>query len=305
MARKRLSYQKKKQRYGYVFILPWIIGFLMFFARPVIESIYFSFSQVRMTDQGTFTATYVGFRNYLYLLLEDPNYLRRLTTTLTDLAYEVPIILVYSLFIAVILSQPFRGRTFFRAVFFLPVIVASGVVMLILKNEVFSGGGLGGAAQNVYLFQSSGLEDILRQANIPNNIVSFLTDIVNRIFTLTWKSGVQILLFLASLQNIPESHYEAAKIEGSSAWDTFWKITIPTISPIILLNIVYTLIDTFVEYGTEHSGNQMMHMIYQTAFQELLWHLSAAQAWFYFLIIGLILAIVYRIIGRRVFYLAD
>lgn len=305
MARKRLSYQKKKQRYGYVFILPWIIGFLMFFARPVIESIYFSFSQVRMTDQGTFTATYVGFRNYLYLLLEDPNYLRRLTTTLTDLAYEVPIILVYSLFIAVILSLPFRGRTFFRAVFFLPVIVASGVVMLILKNEVFSGGGLGGAAQNVYLFQSSGLEDILRQANIPNNIVSFLTDIVNRIFTLTWKSGVQILLFLASLQNIPESHYEAAKIEGSSAWDTFWKITIPTISPIILLNIVYTLIDTFVEYGTEHSGNQMMNMIYQTAFQELLWHLSAAQAWFYFLIIGLILAIVYRIIGRRVFYLAD
>lgn len=304
MARKKLSYQKKKQRYGYLFILPWIIGFLMFFARPVVESLYFSFSNVRMTDTGMFSATYAGFRNYLYLLLEDPNYIRRLTTTLSDLAYEVPIILIYSLFIAVILSQPFRGRTFFRAVFFLPVIVASGVVLLILRNEIFSTG-LGGAAQNIYLFQSSGLGDVLRQANVPNSIVTFLTDIVNRIFSLTWKSGVQILLFLAGLQNIPASHYEASKIEGASAWDTFWKITIPTISPIIMLNVVYTLIDTFIAYGTEHTGNQMMHMIYQTAFRELLWHLSAAQAWFYFLIIGIILAVIYLVIGRKVFYLAD
>lgn len=304
MARRRISYERKKQRIGYLFILPWLIGFLMFFARPVVESLLFSTSYVKMSAEGTFQMRPVGLANYAFLLVEDPNYVRILTTTLTNLAYELPIILIYSLFIAVILNQKFRGRTFFRAVFFLPVIVASGVVMVILKNEIFSAG-LSGAASNAYLFQSTGLTEILTQGNVPYKIVNFLSDIVNRIFSLTWKSGVQILLFLAGLQNIPQSSYEASKMEGASAWDTFWKITMPTISPIILLNVVYTMIDTFTEYGTDWTGNQMMFVIYKTAFKDLLWHQSAAQAWFYFLIISLVLGLVYLLFGRKVFYMTD
>ncbi|REE56447.1 ABC-type sugar transport system permease subunit [Paenibacillus taihuensis] len=298
----KFSLEDRRSWAGYVFILPWILGFLAFFARPLVQSFLFSIQDVKMADGG-FTASFVGFDNYNYMLFKDPTFVRSLYTTAVDVLYEVPIITMFSLFIAVILNQKFRGRTFMRAVFFLPVIIASGVVIVLLKGQVFSNSF--STASNVYLFKMTGLQDLLREAGVSNGIVNYFTSTVNRIFSLTWKSGVQILLFLAGLQTISSSLYEASKMEGASGWDTFWKITLPMISPMIMLNIVYTLIDTFTEYGTENTGNTVMNAIYRTGFIDLLFGYSAAMAWIYFALIGAALALVYFIIGRKIFYAVD
>src|SRR5690606_38543849 len=125
-----VSYERKKAWAGYVFILPWIIGFIAFFAKPVIQSILFSLQDVKMAPGG-FTATFVGFDNYSYMLFRDPLFVRQLIQSLENVLYEVPIVIMFSLFIAVILNQSFRGRTFMRAIFFLPVIVTSGVVIVL------------------------------------------------------------------------------------------------------------------------------------------------------------------------------
>lgn len=298
----RLTYEKKKALAGYVFILPWIVGFTAFFAKPVIQSILFSLQDVKMAPGG-FTASFVGFDNYHYMLFKDPLFVRQLYQSLENVLYEVPIIIMFSLFIAVILNQSFRGRTFMRAIFFLPVIVTSGVVIVLLKDQVFSNSF--SLTSNVYLFRTTGFQDILVQAGVHQTIVNYFTDVINRIFSLTWKSGVQILLFLAALKAISPSIYEASKMEGASGWDTFWKITLPMVSPVILLNIVYTIIDTFTEYGTEWTGNTVMSAIYRTGFIDLLFGYSAAMAWMYFVLIGLLLAAVYLTIGRKVFYMAE
>lgn len=298
----KISYERKRSLVGYVFILPWILGFLIFFAKPFIQSFIFTFQDVKMTAKG-FSATYIGLQNYIFALLKDPILVQYISRSLVDVAYGVVIITVYSLFIAVVLNQSFKGRTFYRAVFFLPVIITAGVVLVMLKDEVFST--TFNTTQNVYLFKSTGVRDILIQAGVNYKIVGIFTDVINRIFALSWKSGIQILLFLGGLQTIPPTSYEASKMEGASGWATFWKITIPTISPIIILNIVYTIIDTFTEYGTEYSGNVVMSLIYRTGFIDFLYAYSATQAWIYFAVIAAVLGIAYFLVGKRVFYMVD
>jgi ABC-type sugar transport system permease subunit len=302
LKRKKLSYRDKRAFAGYIFILPWILGFLIFFLKPLIQSLLFSVQDVKMAPDG-FTATFVGLENYKYMLFKDPNFVRHLSDTLRNVIVQVPVITMFSLFIAVILNQKFRGRGLMRAIFFLPVIVTSGVVLVLLKDEVFST--TLNVTQNVYLFKTTGLQEILVQAGVNSSIAGFFTNLINQIFSLTWKSGIQILLFLSGLQTVPPSSYEAAKIEGASGWDIFWKISIPMISPMIILNIVYSIIDTFTEYGTEWTGNTVMSSIYRTGFKDLLFGYSSAMAWIYFALIGLVLGLVYTFIGKKVFYMTE
>lgn len=302
LKRKKPSYQDKRAYAGYIFILPWILGFLIFFLKPLIQSLMFSLQDVKMAPDG-FTATFVGLENYNYMLFRDPNFVRHLYETLMNVVTQVPVITMFSLFIAVILNQKFRGRGVMRAIFFLPVIVTSGVVLVLLKDEVFST--TLNVTQNVYLFKTTGLAEVLVQAGVSGPIAGFFSNLINQIFSLTWKSGLQILLFLSGLQTVPPSSYEAAKMEGASGWDMFWKISIPMISPMIVLNIVYSIIDTFTEYGTEWTGNTVMSSIYRTGFKDLLFGYSSAMAWIYFALIGLVLGLVYRFIGKKVFYMVD
>ncbi len=299
-----LSYEKKKGMSGIIFIMPWIIGFLLFFAKPLIQSLIFTFQKISITHDG-FSTDFVGLDNFKYAFFLDPNFIRHVTSSIGNVFYEVPIIIMFSLFIAIILNQRFRGRVIARAVFFLPVIISSGVLVVLLKNDIF-GNQLGSTA-NVYLFESQGFTDLLLKTGIEPTIVLYFTDIVNRIFDLTWRSGVQILMFLAGLQTIPRSYYEASDIEGATGWDSFWKITVPLVSPIIILNMVYSIIDTFTQYGDtgSNSGNTVVRIIYNTAFAEFNYGYSSAQAWIYFIVIVFILIIVYRIIGRKVFYMVE
>lgn len=288
--------KRRQGRWGYLFILPWLLGFLLFFAQPVFESLYFSLNSLKMSPTG-FETTWVGFDNYAFMLLRDAKFVPLLTGQLLEMAYRVPLVVIMSLFIAVLLNQSFRGRGFFRSVFFLPVIITSGVVYVLLQG-VINANTLTGT-QNAYIFQSRGLAEALTGAGVPGGVVGIISEVVNRVFSILMECGVQILLFLSGLQKIPQSTYEASAIEGASAWDNFWRITLPLSLPIMLLNVIYTIIDSFMAYGTENAGNQVMAAIYQTGFgSQFQFGLSAAMSWLYMLMIALVLLLVFAVLGR-------
>ena len=297
--KRRSHFERKKARAGYVFVLPWVIGFLLFFLIPIVNSLIYTFNDVKLSANG-FTMNWVGFSNYQHLRLKDASYPQLLGTAVGNMLYEVVIVTMFSLLVAVILNQKFHGRTFYRAVFFLPIILTSGVVYTMMQSVIGGGSTLSGG-QNAFMFQSAGLKELMLQGNVPTDVVNFISNIVDRIFSLISKSGVQILLFLSGLQKIPASGYEACKIEGASSWDIFWKITIPLVSPIIFLNIVYTIIDSFMAYGTSSSGNTMMAAIQDMGFGKVMkLSYSATMAWIYFLVVILFLGLAYLLIGKRV-----
>lgn len=289
--------KKRKGRWGYLFILPWLLGFTLFFLFPAFESLYYSLNSLKMSANG-FTANWVGLDNYAFMLLRDAKFLPLLTDELIEMAYRVPLITILSLFIAVLLNRPFKGRTFFRSVFFLPVIITSGVVYVMLQG-IINSNTLSGT-QNAYIFQSQGLADVMRSAGrLSAGLIGSISGLVNRVFSILMECGVQILLFLSGLQKIPVSTYEASVIEGAGAWDNFWRITLPLSLPIMLLNVVYTIIDSFMAYGTENAGNQVMAAIYRTGFgRQFQFGLAASMSWLYTLLIALMLGIAFGILGR-------
>lgn len=285
---------------GRLFLLPWALGALLFFLLPLGQSLLFSFQNVRL-GEGGYTATWAGLEHYLYAFTKDPDYVKSLAGALKDMLYEVPIILVFSLFIAVVLNQPFRGRTVARAILFLPVIVSSGVVISILKGDVFAQNIVKeGGANEAFLFQGTGLQGILVESGLPQSVVDVTMNVVNRIFDTLWKTGVQVLLFLSSLQGVPRSAYEAAQVEGSSAWETFWLITFPLVSPTILVCIVYTIVDSFTSYG-----NAVLETINREAFSNYQYSYSAAIAWIYFVAVFLIILAVNWLLSKKIFYQAE
>ncbi len=288
--------RRRKARWGYLFIAPWLIGFLLFFLGPVITSLQYSFSSIKMTESG-FSLTPVGLSNYIFLLVRDAKFMPLIGSAVLKMLYETPLIVLLSLFIAVMLNQKFRGRAFFRSVFFFPVIITSGVAYVMLQG-VINGNTLG-ATQNAYMFQTVGLAEVMMSAGIPKVVVDAINTVVNEVFSLIMESGVQILLFLSGLQKIPASTYEAARIEGATEWDSFWRITVPMTVPIMLLNVVYTIIDSFMAYGTEEAGNQVMAKIYATGFgSQFQFGMSAAMSWIYMVIIAVLLVLVFAILGR-------
>jgi ABC-type sugar transport system permease subunit len=288
--------KRRKARWGWLFIAPWVLGFAMFFAFPVFESLYFSMNSLKMSPTG-FATTWVGLDNYAFMLLRDAKFVPLLTGELIEMAYRVPLVVILSLFIAVLLNQPFRGRGFFRSVFFLPVIITSGVVYVLLQG-IINANSLAGT-QNAYIFQSQGLAEALVAAGIPGSIVNAVSEVVNRVFSVLMECGVQILLFLSGLQKIPDSTYEASAIEGANAWDNFWRITLPLSLPIMLLNVIYTIIDSFMAYGTENAGNRVMAAIHQTGFgSQFQFGLAASMSWLYMLMITLVLLVAFAVLGR-------
>ena len=186
---------------------------------------------------------------------------------------------------------------FVRVLFFLPVIITSGAVMELMQAQIFADAG---NVSNVYLFKSTGLRDMLIRSGLSGQLVYQITTYVNQIFTYTWKSGVQILLFLAGLQAIPKMYYEAASVEGASAWSSFWKITVPLISPVLFTNIVYTIVDTFTD-----TANPVLKGIYTMIKTDLQFGLGAAQAWMFFAVIFIVVLLTYVIVGRHIIYMSE
>ena len=300
MRKKKTSYSRKKWL-GLMFVLPWVIGVITFYLRPLISSFIYSLSDVYLTVSGL-SIDFLGLNNYRYLFYEDPNFTRTLLTTVGEMLYRLPLVLVLSLFIAILLNKSFKGRLFFRGVFFLPVIIASGYVISIINGSASaemlstaisseSGGGANA------MMTVDAIKNVLLQIGIPENVQETLLDYVSSIFNLIWYSGIQILLFLASLQSVSGSLREVAHVEGITEWQYFWKITLPMISPAILLNVVYTIVDCFTD-----TSNVLMQKIH-SATLGMQFANSAAMAWIYFAIILLIIGVVYLLIGKRVFYM--
>ncbi len=295
--RKHGGLQQRQQRNGWLFVLPWIVGFVIFFLKPLVQSLWFSFNDVTMGNSGMETA-FVGLGNYKYLLIQDSSFLTNLWTVTLSMLQQVAICTVLSLFIALVLVQKFRGRTLYRAIFFLPIIMTSGVVYSMVGSVVGSAG-LSGSG-NAYMYSSVSLTTLMLQGGIGKSVVDFLTRAIDSIFAMTTNCGVPILLYISGLQKIPESAYEAARIEGAGSWDIFWKITIPKIMPIIFLNIVYIIVDASTAYGSSSGGNVMMAAIQTMGFGKTMkFGMSSAMAWMYFLVVALFLALAYLLIGKR------
>ncbi len=294
--KRRATLRQREARVGYLFILPWIIGFVFLFARPMITSFWYAFNNVSFTTKGI-TTEYVGLENFIAPFRDDMYFAGKyFTPGVTNFFYEVPFVVVFSLFIAIVLNQKFVGRTFARAMFFLPVIIASGIVIQVLRNM---GLDTNLETENAYVFNSGGLESILISMNFPPQIVNIFTEISNHIFDIVWLSGIQIVLYLSALQSIPASEYEAAQIEGATAWECFWKITWVRISPMTLVVAVYSIIDSFTNIS-----NKTLKWV-NDAYVGGNYSGSLGIGWLYCGIALVVLALVSALISRFVFYAND
>lgn len=295
--KRRLSFSQKRARSGLYFCIPFVIGFFLFFLMPMLQSIQYAFSSLKITENGLET-TFVGLRNFREALLSDPQYVRTIVESVKDMVIQVPIIILFGLFMAVILNQKFRGRMLARAVFFLPVIIVSGVIVEILNTDYLSAEIMSGS-QSGGLFQGLGSYDILLAMGMPYQLVDTLIPFVYNIFNLVWNSGVQILIFLAGLQTIPGQLYESASMEGCTAWETFWKITFPLVSPMILMNVIFTIID----YCTT-SLNPVIKLVNQQT-SNMNFAYGAGLAWMYLIVVLLFVGVMYWILNRRIVYMGE
>ena len=299
--RRGLSYERKKSLYGYGFIGLWLVGAIMFFLIPLGKSFWYSFNKISI-EPGSLKLSWVGLENYSEALNKDPKYTDNLEATLLETLWKTPLIIIFSLFIAVVLNQKFRGRTLARATFFLPVIIATGPVFKIISGDMETSGNTG-AAQFSTMFSTDLVGDLLQFLGVygmSEKMTGFITTVADNIFGIVWSSGIQILLFLAALQNIPPSAKEAAQMEGATSWEYFWKITFPYVSPFILANLIFTVIDSFT-----NPMNSVMERILVFQNKEINYGLASAMAWIYFAIVLVSVGIITLIVNKFVYYEVD
>ena len=303
---KGASLQAKKSKAGWFFIAPFLLGFILIYLPIIADSIKYSFHEIKVISGGGYDLIWVGLANYKTALFSE-EYITALTNGITSLIVDIPTILLFSLFIAILLNQKMIGRAAFRAIFFIPVILSTGLIADIdagnaLTNMMGQEGGAidTGAGTNAAaeIVSAADLQNLFNNMIVGSELATYVTDMVNNIFDIVNRSGVQMLIFLSGLQGISPAIYESCQIEGCSAWETFWKITLPMISPMILVNAVYTIIDSFTS-----ESNEVMNYIaevYATPGSGNV--LSSAMSWMYFLIVILIVAIVAGIFSSVVFY---
>ena len=302
--RKIASLDKKKARAGWVFVLPFVIGFLLVYLPIIWNSIFMSFHSLHIVTGGGYTLEFVGLENYSDALFEDPLFVQTLIEGLKELAFDVPAILIFSLFMAVLLNQKMAGRAVFRAIFFIPVILSTGIMesiegQNILGTMMEGSDSIDGSEQSAAseIVSVMDIERLFYSMKIGKELVEYVVKMINEIYDIVNRSGVQMLIFLAGLQSISPAIYEACRIDGCTSWETFWKITFPMISPMILVNAVYTIIDSFTT--DSNSVMKYINSVYQGSDGQVL---SSAMAWMYFIIVMLILAAVAGIFSAFVFY---
>ncbi len=296
----RLSLLGREALAGIGFALPFLIGFFGLFLPMIVKSVSYSFSNMSVESTGYVLtrAEKNGLEHYIRALTIDPDFNRMLLQAIVDMFTKVPLVIIFSFFMANMLNQKFHGRAIARSILFLPVILTSGVVLGLESSDLLlttlSPAEMSNTDFSTILNISALL---LKYTDLPASAINFLASAVNGIYNIIIASGVQILIFLAGLQSISPSLYEASSMEGATAWENFWKITFPMISPLILVNSIYTIIDSFTS-----ETNAIMKDIKDTIFGEVKYGLGSAMAWIYFICIGVILLIVGSIISRHVFY---
>ena len=291
--RKIASLNKRKARAGWIFVLPFVLGFVCIYLPIIIESIKSTFM---FTENVRTDPVFVGFDNYVEALTAHA-FLETLLPGIGELVFDIPAILLFSLFMAILLNQKMMGRAAFRAIFFLPVVLATGIMTPPADSSIDAGGFDNGSGSSTAseIVSVMDIQKLFANMKIGTELVDYVVELINDIYDIVNRSGVQMLIFLSGLQSISPAIYEACKIDGATGWETFWKITFPMISPMILVNAVYTVIDAFT---TEN--NTVMQFIDTVNKSNL--EVGAAMAWMYFLVVILIIGAVAGIVSMFVFY---
>ena len=278
--------EAREARMGYFFVLPWVIGVLAFMLIPLGQSFYYMWFNIRITPLET-KFTPVGTGNFTQIWLENPEFPQQLVTYIWQTIVEVPIITVFALIIAIMLNGKIKAKGFFRLLFFLPVIIVSGPVMNMLVAE---------GASNIPAMNTQSVINAFATF-LPASVAQSIGELFQNMIMILWYSGVQILIFLSALQKVDPSLYEAAKIDGGSGWECFWKITLPTIKPMILLNAVYTVI-----FLSGNEQNELINMIENAMFsgtKEKGYGYASAMAWMYAVVITLIVLLFFALLGSK------
>ncbi len=290
--KRNLGIEALKRRYGVAFVTPWLIGVLLFVLVPLVTSFMHAFSTVTLEETGL-EMKFAGLKHFNYLLNVDPWYTGRLTSSISGIFTSLPIIVALSLIFAIILNQKFKGRMMMRAVFFLPVIFASEVVMGVMRGDTTQAGmvaTLGDAGNSsVTYMEAVDFSELLLKLNLPTEINNLIDGYLDQTFNLIWSCGVQTLLFIAGLQSIPAQLYEVGKVEGATPWESFWYITMPMLSNVTMLVIFYTMIELFITKST------LVLIAIETMQSKAIYDETAAMLWLYFLIVGAIMGLVFLI----------
>lgn len=297
--KKKMSLIQKRAVTGLLFITPWLIGFLWFYLKGFIQAVRFSLSNMQMLETGGYQLDFTGLANFRYALFQDANYNQTLVSSVGNMLIDVPLIIFFSLFIAIILNGKFKGRTIFRAILFLPIILNSGAISasIALAQQAVSGGV---AAVSSEAAAASGVNieyllSMLTDLGFPAALADYLIAAVGRIFDIVQASGVQIIIFIAALQSVPGALYEVSQIEGATAYETFWKVTFPMVSPLIVTNVVYTIVDAFI-------NSEVVQEAYDMAFTNYNWGVSVAMSLMSSLVVCLVLVVIVKLISSKVFY---
>ena len=299
MKKHSLTLAQKRTVNGYLFILPWVIGFCAFYVRSLIRTFQFSLSNLTV-DVGGYSLSWAGLDNYLYAFTVHGSFKQVLTTSVMNMLVDVPLIIFFSLFMALMLNQKFRGRTLVRAIFFLPVILnAEAIIDAIETAAAMVSSGVSSTSQEL-ASETAGVGigyymELFGNLMISRDLLGYIVGAVNRINSIVSASGVQIVIFIAALQSIPSSMYEVAKIEGATGYETFWKVTFPMVMPHIITNIVYTVVDSFI-------SSDVVTLAYNTAFTEFNYGLSSVFSLVSTVVTCAILVLVCGFISRKTFY---
>ena len=281
--KKKQGIEAKRSKYGFYFTLPWLIGIVLFFLVPLIQSIIYSFSKVKLTISGLESEFY-GFKNFSTLLLKDALFTENLKDGFLSFLYSFPLIIILSLILGILLNQKFRGRMFFRALYFLPVIIATGVVIeliFVTRTGDISSTGTDESVRDSMISVSS----IIDWFGLPTNISDYINSVVSKIMDLVWSCGIQIVLWIAGLQAIPDLLYEVSKVEGATKWEEFWYITFPMLSRVTILVAIFTA----VELITAKTDPVMQQSIIFSQAQK--YGEASAMLWMYFIVIGLFVGV--------------
>ena len=284
----------RESLWGYFFIFPWVVGICIFFLSGVANSLLYSFYNLKLdnglqlipltAEDANGAQVYAPLANYISVVTKELNYPLTLANFAVSLILQLPVIIAFSLIIALMLNGRIRGRGFFRTIFFLPVIIATGPVMSQLTAQGVSSVPM--VSQNVITSVLTGL---------PEFIATPISDLFSQLILILWNSGIQILIFLAGLQKVPTAMYEAAKIDGASAWETFWKITLPSLRSMILLNSIYTVVTL-----ATNSTNPIIDLIYNATYAVTKgYSYAAAMTWMYTVVVAILLLITFLIVREK------
>lgn len=269
---------KREAMTGLMFISPWILGALVFLAYPLLTSFWYGLNNIRITPIGK-SFTFVGYGNFTQILLSDADFPTQLVDYLTTTIISVPVIVVFALIIAMMLNQNIKARGFFRLIFFLPVIIVSGPILGMLTEQ---------GAGSITAIDTQAISTAIH-GFLPYSLAEPISEIFENMVTILWYSGVQILIFLSGLQKIDRAMYEAAKIDGGSGWECFWKITLPNIKPLVLLNCVYTVV--FISNNNQNAIIELIKGAMFSGTKEKGYGYASAMAWLYSIVVLLIVGL--------------